>query len=168
MTGLGFIGAGNMGEAMIRGVLSAKLYPADRVFVHDTAAGRTESLRHRFGVSVASSVEELLAACDTVVVAVKPQVLPAVLGAISKDAARGKTFISIVAGAKTAAVRAGPGGRREGRADDAQHPGAGGDGEHGGLLRRGRGSRRPGNASGRSFPPSARWPRCPGRSCSTS
>ncbi len=101
MTGLGFIGAGNMGEAMIRGVLSAKLYPADRVFVHDTAAGRTESLRHRLGVSVASSVEELLASCDTVVVAVKPQVLPAVLGAISRDAARGKTFISIVAGAKT-------------------------------------------------------------------
>jgi pyrroline-5-carboxylate reductase len=54
-TGLGFIGAGNMGEAMIRGVLSAKLYPAARVFVHDTAAGRSEALRHRLGVSVAPS-----------------------------------------------------------------------------------------------------------------
>ncbi len=103
MTGLGFIGAGNMGEAMIRGVLSAKLYPADRVVVHDAAEGRSESLRHRFGVTVASSVGELLAAVDTIVVAVKPQVLPDVLGGISRDDARGKTFVSIVAGA-TAAV----------------------------------------------------------------
>ena len=103
MDGLGFIGAGNMGEAMIRGVLSAKLYPAERVVVHDPAPGRAESLRHRFGVSVASSVEELLTRCDTVVVAVKPQVLPAVFDAIPKNAVPGKTFISIVAGVKTLA-----------------------------------------------------------------
>jgi len=99
-TGLGFIGAGNMGEAMIRGVLSAKLYPADRVIVHDTAPGRSEALRHRLGVSVASSVAELLEACDTVVVAVKPQVLPAALAGIPRGAARGKTFVSVVAGAR--------------------------------------------------------------------
>ncbi|MEW6720458.1 MAG: pyrroline-5-carboxylate reductase [Thermodesulfobacteriota bacterium] len=102
MTALGFIGAGNMGEAMIRGVLSGKLYPADRVYVFDTAPGRTETLRHRFGVSVAPSVAELLAASDTVVVAVKPQVLPSVLEGIPKNAARGKTFVSIVAGVKAA------------------------------------------------------------------
>jgi pyrroline-5-carboxylate reductase len=102
MTGLGFLGAGNMGEAMIRGVLSAKLYPADRVVVYDAAAGRSESLRHRFGVTAASSVGELLAATDTVVIAVKPQVLPEVLGGIPREAARGKTFISIVAGVATA------------------------------------------------------------------
>jgi pyrroline-5-carboxylate reductase len=83
-------------------VISAKLYPADRVAVFDAAPGRSEALRHRFGVSVASSVEELLASTDTVVVAVKPQVLPAVLGAIPRGAAKGKTFISIVAGAKAA------------------------------------------------------------------
>lgn len=103
MTGLGFIGAGNMGESMIRGVLSAKLYPADRVFVHDTAEGRSETLRRRLGVSVAPSVAELLEACDTVVIAVKPQVLPAVLAGIPREAARGKTFVSIVAGVRAEA-----------------------------------------------------------------
>ncbi|MBP2673459.1 MAG: proC [Deltaproteobacteria bacterium] len=102
MMELGFIGAGNMGEAMIRGVITAKLYPADRVVVFDAAPGRSETLRHRFGVSVASSVEGLLASADTVVVAVKPQVLPSVLGAIPRGAAKGKTFISIVAGVKAA------------------------------------------------------------------
>jgi len=98
---LGFLGAGNMGEAMIRGLLSAKLRSPEQVVVFDAAPGRGEDLRRRFGVTAARSVEELLRACDTVVVAVKPQALAPVLSAIPRDAARGKTFVSIVAGAKT-------------------------------------------------------------------
>ena len=100
--GLGFLGAGNMGEAMIHGVLGAKLYPPKRIAVLDTAPGRGEELRKRYGVSVAPSAEELLRSCDVVVVAVKPQVLDAVLGGIPKAAARGRTFVSIVAGASVA------------------------------------------------------------------
>jgi len=99
---LGFLGAGNMGEAMIRGLLSAKLRSPEQVVVYDAAPGRGEELRRRFGVVAARSVGDLLRACDTVVVAVKPQVLPSVLSGISRDAARGKTFVSIVAGAKIA------------------------------------------------------------------
>lgn len=97
---LGFLGAGNMGEAMIRGVLSAKLRSPEQVVVYDAAPGRGEELRRRLGVASARSVEELLRSCDMVVVAVKPQVLSSVLSGISRDAARGKTFVSIVAGAK--------------------------------------------------------------------
>ena len=97
---LGFLGAGNMGEAMIRGLLSAKLRLPEQVVVYDAAPGRGEDLRRRFGVVSARSVGEMLGACDTVVVAVKPQVLSSVLSGISRDAARGKTFVSIVAGAK--------------------------------------------------------------------
>lgn len=99
---LGFLGAGNMGEAMIRGLLSAKLRSPGQVVVYDTAPGRGEDLRRRFGVVAAGSVEELLAASDMVVVAVKPQVLSSVLSGIPREAARGKTFVSIVAGAKIA------------------------------------------------------------------
>ncbi|MBI5905971.1 MAG: pyrroline-5-carboxylate reductase [Deltaproteobacteria bacterium] len=109
MTSLGFIGAGNMGEAMIRGAISAKLYPADRVVVYDAAPGRGEALRHRFGVTVAATVEALLSSCDIVVVAVKPQVLPAVLAGIPRGAVRGKIIVSIVAGAKVAVFERGLG-----------------------------------------------------------
>ena len=97
---LGCLGAGNMGEAMIRGLLSAKLRSPEQVVVYDAAPGRGEDLRRRFGVVAVRSVEELLSACDMVVVAVKPQVLSSVLSGIPRDAARGKTFVSIVAGAK--------------------------------------------------------------------
>ena len=60
--GLGFLGAGNMGEAMIRGVLAAKLYPPKRIVVFDAAPGRGESLRERYGVSFVSSAGDLLKA----------------------------------------------------------------------------------------------------------
>jgi pyrroline-5-carboxylate reductase len=99
---LGFLGAGNMGEAMIRGLLSAKLRPPEQIVVFDAAPGRGEELRNRFGIVAARSLGDLLRACDMVVVAVKPQVLSSVLSGISGDAARGKTFVSIVAGAKIA------------------------------------------------------------------
>jgi pyrroline-5-carboxylate reductase len=99
---LGFLGAGNMGEAMIRGLLSAKLRSPEQIVVFDAAPGRGEELRHRFGIVAARSLGDLLRACDMVVVAVKPQVLSSVLSGISGDAARGKTFVSIVAGAKIA------------------------------------------------------------------
>jgi len=98
--GLGFIGAGNMGEAMIRGILAANLYPPREVVVVDSAPGRGEALQARYGVSVASSTAGLLQTCDLVVVAVKPQVLKGVLEGISGTAARGKTFVSIVAGVR--------------------------------------------------------------------
>lgn len=103
--GLGFLGAGNMGEAMIRGLLSANLRPPEQVVVFDASADRMEELRRRFGVETAPSATELLGRCETVVVAVKPQVLPAVLSGISREAARGKTFVSIVAGAKVSSFR---------------------------------------------------------------
>jgi len=97
---LGFIGAGNMGEAIIRGILAAKVYAPKEVVVLDAAPGRGEALRARYGVSVASSAAELLRACDLLVVAVKPQNLGSVLEDIPREAARGKTFVSIVAGVK--------------------------------------------------------------------
>ena len=53
---LGFLGAGNMGEAMIRGLLSAKLRLPEQVVVYDAAPGRGEELRRRFGVVAARSV----------------------------------------------------------------------------------------------------------------
>ena len=98
--GLGFIGAGSMGEAMIRGVLAAKAYPPEEIVVYDAAPGRGETLRARYGVSVAHGTTGVLERCDLVVVAVKPQGLKGALEEIPGDSARGKTFLSIVAGAR--------------------------------------------------------------------
>jgi pyrroline-5-carboxylate reductase len=101
MNGIGFIGAGNMAEAMIRGILAAKLLPAERLFVLDVRADRTEALRERFGVSISPAILDLVQGSETIVFAVKPQTVPEVLRMMPADEARGKLFLSIAAGVKT-------------------------------------------------------------------
>jgi pyrroline-5-carboxylate reductase len=104
MKGLGFLGAGNMGEAMIFGVLSAGLLPPSRIFVVDPSPGRAEELREKHGVVPCATAEEMLAACDTVVLAVKPQVLPSLLGSLPPGAAQGRLLLSVAAGVRLSAI----------------------------------------------------------------
>jgi pyrroline-5-carboxylate reductase len=101
MKGLGFIGAGNMAEAMIRGILAAKLLPADRLVVLDVRPGRTEELQNRFGVSVSPGLAGLVQGCETIVFAVKPQTVPEVLRKMPAVEVGEKLFISIAAGVRT-------------------------------------------------------------------
>lgn len=101
MKGLGFVGAGNMGEAMIRGILKAKLLPPQRVVVLDIRSERGRELRERFGVSVAKGMADLFRKCDTIVFAVKPQGVVEVLHQVPADAAKGKLVVSVVAGVPT-------------------------------------------------------------------
>jgi len=98
MKGLGFIGAGNMGEAMIRGILKAKLVPPREVVILDVRPERGKELGQRFGVSVAKRMGDLFKKCDTIVLAVKPQGVGDVLGLVPAGAAKGKLIVSIAAG----------------------------------------------------------------------
>ena len=67
-------------------------------------AGRAGRLRHRFGI-VAARSWRTCCACDTVVVAVKPQSCrPSCPGSPGRGA--GKTFVSIVAGARSPSTKA--------------------------------------------------------------
>ncbi len=105
MKGVGFVGAGNMGEAMIRGIVKARLLPPRNVRVFDVRAGRARELARRYGVSSADGVPALLSACDTIVIAVKPKDVPAALEALGRGTARGKLVVSIAAGVPTAVLR---------------------------------------------------------------
>lgn len=106
MKGIGFVGAGNMGEAMVRGILGAKLLSPSDVLVLDARPARGEELRARFGVSVARDPARLVAQCGTIVLAVKPGDVPGALREIAAAGpVRGKLIITIAAGVRTAAVR---------------------------------------------------------------
>ena len=98
MKGLGFVGAGNMGEAMIRGILGAKLLPPRRVVVLEARPERAKELVRRFGVTAARGMRELFTRCETVVFAVKPQGLGDVLQQVPPGMAKGRLVISVVAG----------------------------------------------------------------------
>jgi len=95
---IGFIGSGNMAGAMIKGIIAAKLVPPSSIVVSDVLRAKVQSLRRRFGVGVARDNRALVERSSLVVLAVKPQSLPAVLGEIGETVANRPLFVSIAAG----------------------------------------------------------------------
>jgi pyrroline-5-carboxylate reductase len=104
MSTIGFIGGGNMAEAVIRGVIAAKLYSAPNILVSDIRSERLDYLASEYKVTAAESNTALVQKADVVVLSVKPQNMDAVLDEI-KDAVKKDTLIiSIAAGVTTAKI----------------------------------------------------------------
>ena len=94
---LGFIGAGNMATAILKGVIGKEfLAPAD-IAVYDVSPSQCEKLAGQYPLTIAQSQEELISLCDHIVLAVKPVYMKRVLEK-AKPYAAGKDFISIAAG----------------------------------------------------------------------
>lgn len=97
MNRLGFVGAGNMGSALIRGLIDFEGISADHVYVcgHHPEALNAFSLEE--GFQVCASVGELIKTCDAVLFAVKPKHIEALLSEY-RDALRERTVLSVVTG----------------------------------------------------------------------
>jgi len=70
---IGFIGGGNMAEALIKGIVAAEIYAPENVLVSDIRGEQLEFLADNYGVTAAGSNSELTAKVETVVLSVKPQ-----------------------------------------------------------------------------------------------
>ncbi|MFM9906011.1 MAG: pyrroline-5-carboxylate reductase [Nitrospiraceae bacterium] len=96
---IAFIGGGQMAEALIGGLLAGRLCPAESIWVTDPVAARGDHLKSQFGVRVGSANREATAWANVVVLAVKPQTLPAVLSEVGPALAQSQSLVvSIVAG----------------------------------------------------------------------
>lgn len=99
---IGFIGAGNMAEAMIKGLQAS--FSGLNIAVSDAGVERLELMRTVYGIeSVTKDNLKVADFADVLVIAVKPQVISAVLKEI-KDRVRGKIIVSIAAGVTTSAI----------------------------------------------------------------
>lgn len=76
---IGFIGAGNMAEAMVRGLLETKTCIPERLWAADVNELRTAFFSKSYGVHTAPSNLEMARACPLLVLAVKPQQAAAAL-----------------------------------------------------------------------------------------
>jgi pyrroline-5-carboxylate reductase len=103
---IGFIGAGNMAEALIKGVINAKLYTPENVFISDIRAERLELLAEKYGVIVCEENSELAAKVQTVVLSIKPQNMTDALESIKETIGSEKLVISIAAGVRIANITA--------------------------------------------------------------
>lgn len=98
MLKLGFLGAGNMGGAILRGVLSAGYMEQEDIAVCRRNRRKLEELSDEFpGLTCTESAVELAEMCDVIILAVKPQYLGDILAEI-RDELNGKAVISIAAG----------------------------------------------------------------------
>jgi len=102
---IGFVGGGTMGEAMIRGLLRQGLVPPERVIVSDPLEARRTSLSSKLGVRTTSANAEVASAARILVLAVKPQVLRAVLTDLAWQMPADALVLSIVAGAAIQSLR---------------------------------------------------------------
>lgn len=92
---LGFIGAGNMGSAILRGILKKGFLSADDIAVTDKQLSVCEEFAAQ-GVHVCRSNKELVEACECVLLAIKPIYTAQVLQEVYSQL-EGKFVISIVA-----------------------------------------------------------------------
>jgi len=101
---IGFIGAGNMAEALIKGVIKAKIYAPENIFVSDIRAERLKLLAEKYSVIACEENGEAAAKAQTVVLSIKPQNMTDALESIKASIGSEKLVISIAAGIKVADI----------------------------------------------------------------
>ena len=102
---VGFLGSGNMGEAMIRGMLQSGLVPKEYILAADAQPQRLTHITGQYGIRGVSGNPELVREADVIVLAVKPQIMGVVLGEVAAVADGRKLFISVAAGVATGTIR---------------------------------------------------------------
>jgi pyrroline-5-carboxylate reductase len=98
---VGIIGAGNMGEVLIRGLIQSKSVKKTDIIASETNAERLAYIKKTYGVRTTTSNVDLVEKASIVIISVKPQNIDAVLEELSKSSHEGHLFISIAAGIPT-------------------------------------------------------------------
>jgi pyrroline-5-carboxylate reductase len=101
---VGFIGGGNMAEALIVGLIRAG-HQAGTIRVSDISTKRIAELRERYGVDAVEQNEQVAAGAEVLVLAVKPQQMKSALANLGAAIGDGTTVISIAAGVSVTSLR---------------------------------------------------------------
>lgn len=95
---IGMIGTGNMGSAILRGIVEAEYVRASQIIAYDTNRKRMRELEEDLpGVMLAADCREVAERADLIILAVKPIMMEEVIGKIRGDL-QGKAVLSIAAG----------------------------------------------------------------------
>jgi len=104
---IGFLGAGNMAEAIISGVVRAGMVKAAAICACDKVPQRLRELARRYrGLQTTEDVAIVMAKCEIVVLAVKPQDMGTLLASIAPLVTGKHLFISIAAGKTLSGLQA--------------------------------------------------------------
>jgi pyrroline-5-carboxylate reductase len=111
MKKIGFVGAGNMAGALIRGLLRAGQIDAHAIWASDPVDVQLRRLKRAHKIEVTRDNRQLVRGSQTIILAVKPQNMAAVLDEIRGEVTPRKLFVSIAAGFPLRRLEAGLGGQ---------------------------------------------------------
>lgn len=103
---IGLLGAGNMANALIRGLLGSKTLRAEQIRASDVRAEQLAELEKSHGIQTHTNNAELLAWANVIVLAVKPQVIAQVLDQVASVVKSDTLVISIAAGVPLSTIEA--------------------------------------------------------------
>jgi pyrroline-5-carboxylate reductase len=103
---LALIGGGNMGEAILKGLIAAELVKPQQVTVTDVVEARLTYLRETYAVQALTDNAKAVVQADLIIVAVKPQDIVPTIEGIAPAVHDPQVLISIAAGVPTAKIEA--------------------------------------------------------------
>ena len=95
---IGFIGAGNMTQALIKGMIDSKEIKPDHILVSNRTEGKLIKLTEQYQIQTRSHNQEIITECDIVIIAVKPQDFAIALDGLSGQFNENQIVISLAAG----------------------------------------------------------------------
>ncbi len=107
MSSIAFIGAGAMGAALMRGLITAKVFAPENVIAYDVDAARVQLLAAELGLKTANSLEAACQDADVILAAIKPQIMLAALKPLRDVLGPQHTLISIAPGVSTSQLEVG-------------------------------------------------------------
>ncbi len=93
---VGIIGCGNMGSAIVRGMVEKKVLGGDSIFLYDKDIQKSETLAGKTGCAL-GELSRMVRGSDLLIIAVKPQDSEALFREIASDIAD-QTVVSVMAG----------------------------------------------------------------------
>lgn len=102
---IAFIGSGNMGEALIKGITGASVFKNRNIIVTDIRKERLEHIKGLYKVNTTTDNRYAVKKSDIVLLAVKPQIISKVVKEIGDLIDRGKLIITIAAGITISSIQ---------------------------------------------------------------
>ena len=109
---IGFIGCGNMAQAMIGGIVGSGLISSKNIYVSNPIVEQLDLVRSKYGVNITKDNREVVKVSDVLIIAVKPHVCDQVIKEIAHDLKDDVIFTSIAAGKTIKSLEASLGARK--------------------------------------------------------
>lgn len=97
----GFIGTGNLGGSVVKGLFNAKFLNSENAFISEPNENLAKMFKENYGANICNDNISLVKTADVIFIAVKPYLMTEVLGGIKDVLSADKLVVSLAAGYTT-------------------------------------------------------------------